>query len=357
MGGQRVPITRYVAARAILGANELAQFSTILVHYGCSMPPLHVAASQLSDDQSGSLMNVSPQSVITLSHPDVKPVRVPSRKRSRADEKFIPQEIASLLKKVLIQPSKSSWRAQLHVVHDEVRDKKRLVVYYSGTVNPHTVIYAYPLPLIEPLIERVSQNQIFSSLDLRSAFHQISLKPSERQLTAFEGAGRLYEWCVLPFGLTNCGVVFAKVLGGLVEGFPGCFYYLDDIVIAGLTEVEHDLNLAKFLELASTAGIHFNSSKSSLKKTSLTYLGHEISQGTMKPSPSRLRPILDYATPSNFKQLERFLGLAVYHSKWVPDFSSLAAPLFNVKAEKGPFPRSAICENSIQLIKQAIAAS
>ena len=41
----------------------------------------------------------------------------------------------------------------------------------------------------------------------------------------------------------------------------------------------------------------------------------------------------------------------------MPDFSSLAAPLLDVKAEKGPFPLSAICENSIQLIKQAIAAS
>ena len=243
------------------------------------MPPLHVAASQLSDDQSSSLMNVSPQSVITLSHPDVKPVRVASRKRSRADEKFIQQEIASLLKKKRIQPSKSPWRAQLHVVHDEIRDKKRLIVDYSGTVNPHTAIDASPLPLIEPLIERVSQNQIFSSLDLRSAFHQISLQPSERQLTAFEGAGRLYEWCVLPFGLTNSGAVFDRILGELVEGFPGCFHYLDDIVIAELTE-DHALNLAKFLELASTVGIHFNSSKSSLKKTSLTFLGHEISQGT-----------------------------------------------------------------------------
>ena len=142
LGGQRVPITLYIAAllsdRAILGANELAQFSTLLVHYGGSMPPLHVTASQLSDDQSSSLMNVSPQSVITLSHPDVKPVRVTSCKLSRADEKFIQQEIASLLKKKLIQPSKSVWRAQLHVVHDEIRDKKRLVVDYSCTVNPHT---------------------------------------------------------------------------------------------------------------------------------------------------------------------------------------------------------------------------
>ena len=85
--------------------------------------------------------------------------------------------------------------------------------------------------------------------------------------------------------------MFTRVLGELVEGFPGCFYYFDDTVIAGLTEEEHDLNLAKFLELASTAGIHFNLSKSSLKKSSLTFLGHEISQGTIKPSPSRLRPI------------------------------------------------------------------
>ena len=41
----------------------------------------------------------------------------------------------------------------------------------------------------------------------------------------------------------------------------------------------------------------------------------------------------------------------------MPDFCSLDAPLFDVKAEKGPFPLSAICENFIQLIKQAIAAS
>ena len=76
--------------------------------------------------------------------------------------------------------------------------------------------------------------------------------------------------------------VLQSVLGELVEGFPGCFHYLDDIVIAGLTEEEHDLNLAKFLELASTAGIHFNTSKSPSNKTSLTFLGHEILQGTIK---------------------------------------------------------------------------
>ena len=135
MGDQRLPITLYVAAllsdRSITGANDLAQFSTLLVHYGGAMPLLPVAASQLSDDQSSTLMNVSPQSVITLSQPDVKPVKVPTRKRSRADEKFNQQEFAPLLKKKLIQLSKSPWRAQIHVVHDDIRDNKHQVAHYS----------------------------------------------------------------------------------------------------------------------------------------------------------------------------------------------------------------------------------
>ena len=57
------------------------------------------------------------------------------------------------------------------------------------------------------------------------------------------------------------------------------------------------------------------------------------------------------------KQLERFLGLAVYHSKWVPDFPTLAAPLFNAMSEKGAFPLPETCKGAIQLIKQAIAVS
>ena len=69
--------------------------------------------------------------------------------RTQVEELFIKPEISSLLKKNLIQPNKSAWWAQLHVVHDEVWGKKRLVVDYSGTVNPHIIPDAYPCHLLK----------------------------------------------------------------------------------------------------------------------------------------------------------------------------------------------------------------
>ena len=179
-------------------------------------------------------------------------------------------------------------------------------------MNPYTTTDAYALPFIETLIDRVSQYRVFSLLDLRSSFHQIPLDPSQRQLTAFEGAGRLYEWLLLPFGLTNSGAVFTQVLGNLVKGSPGCFHYIyiyrdntmvpedspgcfnymDDIVVVGATKDEHDTSLARFLDLVHTTGIHSNSSKISFRKNTLTFLGHEISQGNIRTCASRLRPIL-----------------------------------------------------------------
>jgi len=53
--------------------------------------------------------------------------------------------------------------------------KKRLVIDYSTTINRFTLVDAYPLPNIEELVNKVAQAKYYSSLDLRSAYHQIPL--------------------------------------------------------------------------------------------------------------------------------------------------------------------------------------
>ena len=76
----------------------------------------------------------------------------------------------------MIQPSSSPWRAQVVIVKDDLnRHRKRLCVDYSQTINLYTELDAYPLPRIDDMINNLSQYSIFSTFDLRSAYHQIEL--------------------------------------------------------------------------------------------------------------------------------------------------------------------------------------
>jgi len=71
--------------------------------------------------------------------------------------------------------------------------KKRLVIDYSTTINRFTLLDAYPLPNIEELVNKVAQTLYYSSLDLRSAYHQIPLLKEKRFYMAFAAGGELYQ--------------------------------------------------------------------------------------------------------------------------------------------------------------------
>ena len=76
-----------------------------------------------------------------------------------------------LLDADIIEPARSPWRAQVLVVKQ--REKKKLVIDYSVTINRFTLLDAYPLPNIEDLVNRIARDKYFSSTDLRLAYHQV----------------------------------------------------------------------------------------------------------------------------------------------------------------------------------------
>ena len=132
----------------------------------------------------------------------------------------------------MIKESKSPWRAQALVVTTE-NHKKRMVIDYSQTINRFTLLDAYPLPNIEELVSEVSKFSFFSTVDLKSAYHQIPIKEEEKPFTAFEASGSLYQFCRIPFGVTNGVACFQRVIDKLIrdEKLRGVFAYLDDVTI------------------------------------------------------------------------------------------------------------------------------
>ncbi len=201
------------------------------------------------------------------------------------------------------------------------RHKKRLCIDYSQTINQYTELDAYPLPRIEDIVHNLAKYKVFSTFDLKSAYHQISIKESERKYTAFEGAGKLYQFCRVPFGVTNGVAVFQRAMDKLVdEDLKDTFPYLDNITVAGSTQDEHDENVKKFLEVVRKWKLTLNESKSVMSVPIINVLGYCVGDNVIKPDPDRLRPLQELPPPTNMGSLRRVQGLFAYYAKWIPGF-------------------------------------
>lgn len=160
-----------------------------------------------------------------------------------------------------------------------------MVIDYSQTVNRFTLLDAYPLPSIEDIVYKVSQHSIFSTIDLSNAYHQIPILEEEKQYTAFEALGRLYQFRRIPFGVTNGVACFQRVIDSIIKqkNLVGTYAYLDDITICGRTQQEHDTNLSNFLKAVEQFGLTINKEKSKYSQKTILLLGYEISDKTIRP--------------------------------------------------------------------------
>ena len=100
-------------------------------------------------------------------------------------KQFIATEVRKLLKKGLIGPSVSPWKAQALIIATK-NHKKRMVIDYSQTINRYTLLDVHPLPHIDKIISNIGEYHIFITLDLRSAYHQVLIKPEDKPYMAFK---------------------------------------------------------------------------------------------------------------------------------------------------------------------------
>ncbi|TFY75176.1 hypothetical protein EWM64_g8838 [Hericium alpestre] len=109
-----------------------------------------------------------------------------------------------------------------------------------------------------------------------------------------------------------------------------CLVYIDDIVVYSKTYEDHIEHLDRILEAVEKSGITLSPSKCHMFYNSIILLGHKVSRLGLSTHKSKVKTIFNMLRPTKVADLRTFLGMAVYFSAFIPHYSSIAAPLFQL---------------------------
>lgn len=131
----------------------------------------------------------------------VPPVHRPLYKLSPLELTEAKKQIEMLLKHQFIRPSESPYGAPILFIPKKDGGLWFCVDYHW--LNKKTIRNQYPLPLLEELFDRLGGSKVFSKIDLKSGYWKIAVREGDVQKIVFKTRWGLYEYLVMPFGVTN----------------------------------------------------------------------------------------------------------------------------------------------------------
>lgn len=315
-----------------------------------SIPEVIAKHSEVFRDELGTLKDIT----ATISvKPDATPKFHKARPLPFAMKEKVEKELERLEESGIISPIKhSEWAAP--VVPVTKRDNTlRLCGDYKVTVNQATNTETYPLPRIEEVLATLSGGKLFSKIDLAAAYQQILLDEDSKKYTAINTHKGLFVYNRLCFGINSAVSIFQRIMETLMKDL-NVVVYLDDLLVMGRDETEHLTNLDRVLQRLQENGLRVKESKCEFGKTQIEYLGHVLDEKGVYPSQDKVRAIHKAPAPTNVKELRAFLGLVNYYGRFVPQQSTLLAPLYSLLKDQATWRWSKAEQDSFNKCKELL---
>ncbi|XP_065017690.1 transposon Tf2-1 polyprotein [Musa acuminata AAA Group] len=272
---------------------------------------------------------------------------------SPKEHEELQRQVDELVKKGLIRESMSPCAVPALLVPK--KDGSWRMCVDSRTINKITMDYRFPIPRLDDLLDQLCGACIFSKIDLRSGYHQIRMRPGDEWKTAFKTREGLYEWLVMPFGLSNAPSTFMRFMNHILKPFIGIFVvvYFDDILVYSKSEEEHMSHLKEIFLILRQQKLYANLNKCDFFTSSVVFLGYVVSKDGIMMDQSKVEAILNWPTPASLHDVRSFHGLTSFYRRFIKSFSSIVAPITEcLKCDK--FKWTSEANDAFELLKRKV---
>ena len=259
--------------------------------------------------------------------PTVKPViqpprRVPFAMKGRIKEELDRMEQLGVIEK---QEGPTDWVSSMVVV--EKPDKSLRICMDPKDLNKAVKREHFVMPTVEEITAELDGAEFFTKLDAQSGFWQIPLDEESSKLCCMQTPFGRYVFKRLPMGLASASEVFHRTIKEMFSDIPRVENWIDDIMLSGRTQKEHDEILNKTLNRAKERNLTLKKKKCEFSQKEIKYIGHIISKEGIRPDPQKIEAIQNMAQPKSKKDLQRYLGMVNYLGKFCPRLAEYTGPL------------------------------
>jgi hypothetical protein len=195
----------------------------------------------------------------------------------------------------------------------------------------------FPVPLISDIMQFAGGKAVFSTVDLRQAYHRLPIHEEDRPLTAFTHNGVQYMFKKAPFGLKPLSSLFQRGMSRILGDLEFVRNFIDDILIASKDRSDHCENVKLVIERLTEAKLIINIDKCNFYSTQVSLLGFVINTKGRRVDPNKLVNINDWQPPTTGKQVQSYMGTFNFFREYMPLISTVAAPLDALRNIPGPF--------------------